>query len=99
MAVTPADLEAVVRNRICSVCSDRKTDGTCGLREPADCALFRLFPQVTKAIQSIRSEHVEDYTQAIRRHVCSVCMDQDAKGDCAVRREVRVPWMHICCWW
>jgi len=84
-----AELEAVVRKRICAVCSDRKLDGTCGLEQPADCALFRLFPQVAEAISSTNSDNLQDYIDAIRRNVCSVCTSQDAAGDCGVRQEVR----------
>jgi hypothetical protein len=84
-----AELEAVVRKRICAVCSDRKLDGTCGLEQPADCALFRLFPQVAEAIQSTNSDNLQDYIDAIRRNVCSVCTSQDTAGDCGIRQEVR----------
>ena len=39
------DLEKILRSRVCSVCSDRLEDGSCGLEEPEDCALFRMLPQ------------------------------------------------------
>lgn len=84
-----AELEAMVRNRICRVCSDRKVDGSCGLEEPAGCALFRLFPQVARAIQSVESDNLQDYIAAIRRDVCSVCTAQDRDGDCTLRQEVQ----------
>ena len=60
-----AELEAIVRDRICRVCSDRTEEGKCGLEEPSACALFRLFPQVAQAIQSVNSNDINDY---IRRH-------------------------------
>ena len=63
-----AELEELVRNRICGVCSDRKVDGTCGLEQPGQCALFRLFPQVVEAIQATDSTDLNDYIDAIRRH-------------------------------
>jgi hypothetical protein len=84
-----AELEAVVRDRICRVCSDRKVDGTCGLAEPAECALFRLFPEVARAIQSTDSDNLQDYIDAIRRHVCSVCKEQDSDGTCGPRQQVQ----------
>ena len=89
MENTLADLEAVVRNRICGVCSDRKMDGTCGLEDAPQCALFRLFPQVAQAIQSTHSDSIEDYIDAIRRNVCTVCTAQDSDGGCAPRQEVQ----------
>ncbi len=89
MERTLAELEDLVRNRICGVCSDRKTDGTCGLDEPGQCALFRLFPQVAAAIRNTSSDNLEDYINAIRRNVCSVCAAQDPDGSCAVRQQVQ----------
>jgi hypothetical protein len=84
-----AEIEAIVRNRICSICSDRTADGECGLAEPASCALFRLFPEVARAIQSVKSDDIEPYVDAIRRQVCSVCAGQDGDGDCETRQMVR----------
>lgn len=84
-----AELEAIVRHRICAVCSDRRMDGSCGLEEPEQCALFRLFPQVAQAIQSTDSNDLGDYISAIRRDVCSVCTSQDAEGDCNMRQDVQ----------
>ena len=86
---TLAELEALVRNRICGVCSDRKMDGACGLEEPGQCALFRLFPQVAEAIQATNSNDIQDYVEAIRRKVCTVCTEQDSDGSCGVRQEVQ----------
>jgi len=83
------ELEALVRTRICGVCTDRKTDGSCGLPDPGTCALFRLFPQVAAAIQSTNSDRLEDYVEAIRRRVCSVCETQDRDGDCSAREQVQ----------
>ena len=84
-----AEVEALVRNRICGVCSDRTVDGTCGLEEPDECALFRLFPQVAQAIQSTHSDDIQDYIDAIRRDVCTVCAAQDNEGHCGLREQVR----------
>jgi len=89
MERTLAELEELVRSRICGVCSDRKTDGTCGLPEPAGCALFRLFPQVAEAIQATNSENLGDYVDAIRRKVCTVCEAQASDGSCCPREEVQ----------
>src|ERR1022692_742372 len=62
-----AELEVLVRNRICSVCTERTVAGQCGLEPPSSCALFRLFPQVAQAIQSVRSDDIEQYIEAIDR--------------------------------
>lgn len=84
-----AELETIVRDKICRVCSDRTPDGQCGLEEPQSCALFQLFPQVAQAIHSTNSNEIGDYIQAIREQVCSRCAQQAADGSCETRREVR----------
>ncbi len=83
------EVEAIVRKRICAVCSDRNMAGQCGLDEPAQCALFRLFPRVAEAIQETRSDDIQDYIQAIRRKVCSICGEQAPDGVCDVRGNVQ----------
>lgn len=89
MGLSVNEVEAIVRKRICSVCSDRTTTGQCGLEEPVHCALFRLFPQVAEAIQGTRSENIQDYIQAIRGKVCSVCEEQAPDGSCETRNRVQ----------
>ena len=84
-----AQLEAIVRNRICRVCTERITDGECGLEQPSNCALFRLFPHVAQAIQSVNSNDICHYIDAIRANVCTVCADQAADGSCETRQQVR----------
>jgi hypothetical protein len=86
---TLAELEELVRNRICGVCTDRKMDGTCGLEEPGRCALFRLFPQVAEAIQSTHSDDIRDYIDAIRRRVCAICTMQETDESCGLRQQVQ----------
>jgi len=83
------ELESIVRNKICKVCTDRTVDGLCGLEEPSNCALFRLFPQVALAVQAVKSDDIQQYIDAIRRQVCSVCADQARDGSCETRQEVR----------
>ena len=85
-----AELEAIVRNRICGVCTDRTVEGECGLENPSSCALFQLFPQVVKAIQSVSSDDIQVYIDAIRRDVCSVCGEQAQEGTCEERQQVQL---------
>ena len=89
MARTIEELEAVVRDRICRVCTERTVNGDCGLEDPTACALFRLFPQVARAVQSTHSDDIRDYIQAIRDQVCSVCSEQASDGECESRKQVQ----------
>ena len=83
------ELETIVRERVCRVCSDRTEEGDCGREDPSTCALFRMFPQVARAIQATNSEDIRDYIDAIRRDVCSVCEDEAADKSCDTRKQVR----------
>ncbi|MBI2680868.1 MAG: hypothetical protein HYX25_07665 [Candidatus Solibacter usitatus] len=83
------DLEKILRSRVCSVCTDRLEDGTCGLEEPEDCALFRLLPQAARAIQSTDSDDIRDYVRAIRDNVCVICRNSLEDGSCETREQVR----------
>jgi hypothetical protein len=84
-----AEIEAIVRNKICKVCTSRTVNGTCGLEEPSSCALFHFFPQVASAISSVESDDINDYIEAIRHQVCNLCADQDATGQCETRQQVQ----------
>lgn len=81
-----AELESIVRNRICGVCTDRTVAGDCGSPDP--CELFELFPRVARAILSVDSDDIQQYIDAIRRDVCSVCVQQEPDGSCEKRRRV-----------
>jgi hypothetical protein len=89
MARTLEELEAIVRERICRVCVDGTVEGSCGLEDPSSCALFRLFPQVARAVHSVNSDDIRDYVREIREQVCSVCSEQTSDGECLSRRQVR----------
>ena len=84
-----AEIEAIVRNTICHVCSERTASGECGLENPSRCALFRLFPQVATAIRSVKSDDIGQYIDAIRQQVCSICTDQAPDGTCETRQQVQ----------
>jgi len=86
---TLVELEEIVRRRVCGVCSERTEQGNCGLEQPSECALFRLFPLVAQAVQSVSSNEIEPYLAAIRANVCTICFDQDRSGVCEKRDRVR----------
>ena len=82
-------LEAIVRTKICGVCSDRSLAGECGRENPDTCALFRLFPEVAHAIQSTHSSDIRHYVDKIRQRVCSVCDSELTDHSCDERAQVR----------
>jgi hypothetical protein len=89
MQRTLEELETAVREKICAVCTDRDGKGGCGLEDPSACALFRLFTQMARAIESIASDDIRDYVNAVRKDVCSVCSGQEPDGTCEQRDQVR----------
>ncbi|MBI3895065.1 MAG: hypothetical protein HY313_03950 [Acidobacteria bacterium] len=84
-----AALEALLRQRICSICVDRNMDGTCSLNQRNDCALFDRFPRIVRSISRVNSEKIDDYVTAIREDVCADCINQALDGSCKLRDEVR----------
>ena len=83
------ELEAIVRSRVCRVCSDHTVNWQCALEEPSNCALFRLFPHVAQAIESAAGADLPQCLEAIRRDICWVCADQAFDGSCEARTELR----------
>jgi hypothetical protein len=79
------EIQAIVRNRICSLCSTRTVEGACGAEEPEHCPLQSLFPLVAQAVMATESDQLEPYIDAIHEHVCSVCIDQRLDGSCPQR--------------
>jgi len=88
MERTLEELERIVRDTVCLICSDRNIDGSCGLEDKGQCALFSLFPQVAQAIQTTHSDDIRDYVKAVRDQVCSICEQQAADGTCESRARV-----------
>jgi hypothetical protein len=89
MATVPRDdirqayWDAIVR-RVCSVCLDQATDGTCGLPRRT-CALQSHLPAIVDAIASIQSDRMDEYEAAVRAQICTTCAEAEADGSCAVR--------------
>lgn len=49
----------------------------------------RLLPQIVEAIASVKSSKLDDYIQAIRANVCSVCPNEREGGRCEIREKVK----------
>jgi hypothetical protein len=85
LRVSVEEMEAIVRNRVCTVCAERTVEGVCGTQDPDRCSLLNLFPLVAQAVLATESEEIEPYLQAIHENVCSVCVDQALDGTCPHR--------------
>ncbi len=87
MKPTVEQLEAIVRNHVCALCTQRDVEGSCGEEEPERCSLFELFPLVAQAILATDSEDIQRYVEAIHENVCAVCLDQRLDGSCPRREQ------------
>lgn len=79
-----------IRSRVCSVCLDRRDDGSCGLSHRT-CAIESHLPRVVEAILSIESDRMDEYVAAIEAEVCARCASGPAvscgyreHADCAL---------------
>ena len=87
MDLSPEAARAILRERVCSVCTDRLADGSCGLSASRTCAFDKHLDQIVGAVNRVRSPHIQDYVDAIRSDVCTVC-EQDEQGQCEHRSNV-----------
>jgi hypothetical protein len=77
---------AALRATVCSVCLDRKDDGTCGLSGGHTCGLEAHLPRILEVVETVHSSRMDEYVEAIRQRVCVVC-EQEAQGVCRLRNE------------
>jgi hypothetical protein len=75
--------DAIAR-RVCSVCLDQATDGSCGLSHRT-CALQWHLPLIVEALSSIQSDRMDEYAQAVEARVCTRCSESDGAGGCKRR--------------
>jgi hypothetical protein len=78
-------LEQRFREKICTVCIDRKPDGTCDYDEQGSCTLMQKIPEAVEAVSRIDSPYLEPYIQSLRKKVCEQCLLRDANGECGPR--------------
>lgn len=77
-----------LKEQVCGICLDRKEDGSCNLPTGRTCAIELHLPLTIQAVQSVHSDRIADYANAIREMVCSQCPNQDETGRCQFRRDM-----------
>jgi hypothetical protein len=70
---------------VCSVCLDRRDDGSCDLPRGTVCAMKRHLPLILDVVHNVDSLVMDEYVAALETHICSRCPDQEATGRCAKR--------------
>lgn len=76
-----------LRERVCSVCTDRNVDGSCGIEAGHVCPFDAHLPRIVEAISKVDSDNIADYERVIREQVCQNCY-QDEDGTCSYRKTV-----------
>ena len=76
-----------LQERVCSVCTDRLSSGECGLSNTRECPFDKHLQQIVGAISRVDSTNLQDYINAIREDVCSICEHND-EGKCEHRDHV-----------
>ena len=77
-----------VRKKVCEKCVDGDGVGNCRLTPGQVCALQKHFPQVVRAVLSVKSAGVQPYVEALRLDACAVCEHQALDGTCALRTQL-----------
>lgn len=77
-----------IQQKVCKACCDGDGAGGCMLSGAKGCALRTPFPEIVKAVRSVKSDDVQPYTDAIRLEVCASCKHQSADGNCMIRTEL-----------
>ncbi len=77
-------IEAKLRDRVCSGCIDRG-DGPCELRERRACVLTEKLAQVTGVVLGTQSARIRPYAESIREAICPRCEHTRPDGSCALR--------------
>jgi hypothetical protein len=78
-------LEQKFREKICSVCIDRKPDGTCDYDEQGTCTLMQKIPEAVEAISRVDSPYMKPYIESLRTKVCEQCLLRAGNGECGPR--------------
>ena len=77
-----------VREKVCVNCIDSDGQGNCRLSGHQQCGVQLYFPQIVKAVLSVKSERMDPYVEALRGSVCRDCRYQSENGTCALRKSL-----------
>lgn len=81
------ELEKRVKDVVCSICTERRPDGSCDLTA-TECPVTVHLPRLVDIATSVRSDSMAAYLQKVREEVCTVCRSPlFANGGCDFREE------------
>ncbi len=74
-----------IKKRVCAVCEEQTTEGTCGLPLGAVCPIELYLPKIVDVVHGVSSINMKDYVEALRNSVCASCPNQNPDGACLFR--------------
>ena len=78
----------VIQSKICPRCVDGDGEGNCRLPVDEECALKSFLPQIVMTVANVKSDSIDAYVAALRRHVCILCEHQQANMACKKRNDL-----------
>lgn len=79
--------EAIQEN-VCPRCLDGDGKGNCRLPVDQECMLKSFLPQIVMTISNVKSDSMDAYIAALRRHVCILCDHQTSDLKCKKREDL-----------
>lgn len=74
-----------IYERVCRHCIDFGIDGKCTLPPYLKCGVELYLEKIVRAVHSVKSTKIDDYTKALRDYVCVHCRNVSADGRCRLR--------------
>ncbi len=83
-----AQREAYIKalhEKVSAHCIDRTSEGMCRPGMGFTCRLQTYLDQIVEAIEGVQSDRIDDYVEAMRAKICSICEYQQPDGTCPYR--------------
>lgn len=77
-----------VQEKFSTRCINSDEHGNCLVPSEDECILKFHFPKIVETVQSVKSDNMEPYIEALRRNVCAYCKHQSPDGKCALRENL-----------
>ena len=73
---------------ICPLCTERRSDGSCGLERVDECPIATHLDALVFAAVTVESPRLDDYVGAVRENICTTCRHRALSADrCEIRAE------------
>lgn len=71
--------------KVSTRCIDRSATGECRPGRGFTCRLQMYLDQIVDAVERVQSDRIEDYVEAVREKICTICEYQNPDGTCLFR--------------